>query len=198
MHKPHKVTGGDHEKAQAQAIAWVQPMANTVTPHVHVPQQHQQQLWNSDIMDVDIGGRHPALKWYSCGKLGHVAKFCRNKWQIRGGSVGVKRGKDFVKESNEFPYWRLQTNLMYYLWRHRTTVAQSPNQILFMWSMYYIFKFTSKLWHAALWSPKSTNQHASKGQLNLSVQWKLKRKLCEGWIEDSGQSWGREGQCVTW
>jgi len=32
-HKPHKMTGGNHEKAQAQASAWVQPMANTVTPH---------------------------------------------------------------------------------------------------------------------------------------------------------------------
>ena len=42
MHKPHKVTEGSHEKAQAQASAWVQPLANSVTPHVHVPQLQQQ------------------------------------------------------------------------------------------------------------------------------------------------------------
>jgi len=58
MHKPHKVTGGSHEKAQAQASAWVQLLANAVTPHVHAPQLQQQmhQLQNSDAMDVDRGG----------------------------------------------------------------------------------------------------------------------------------------------
>jgi len=42
MHKPHKVTGGGHERAQAQASVWVQPLANAVTPNVHAPQTHQQ------------------------------------------------------------------------------------------------------------------------------------------------------------
>jgi len=32
-------------------------------------------------MDVDQGGRHPLLKCYSYGKLGHTVKFCRNKRQ---------------------------------------------------------------------------------------------------------------------
>jgi len=40
-HKPHKMTGGGHERAQAQASAWAQLLANAVTPSVHVPQTHQ-------------------------------------------------------------------------------------------------------------------------------------------------------------
>jgi len=98
MHKPHKATGGSHEKAQAQASAWVQPLANAVTPNTHAPQLQQQthghQPQNSDAMDVDRGGRCPLLKCYSCGKLGHTVKFCRNKRQIHGGNVG-----GFVEES---------------------------------------------------------------------------------------------------
>ena len=84
-HKLHKTTGGGHKKAQAQATVWAQPLANTVTPNVHAPQMHQHQPQNSDAMDVDQGGRHPPLKCYSCGKLGHTVKLCRNKRQIHGG-----------------------------------------------------------------------------------------------------------------
>ena len=72
MHKPHKTTGGGHERAQAQAAACAQPLANTVTPNVHTPQTHHQPQ-NSNAIDVDQGGRHPPLKCYSCGKLGHTA-----------------------------------------------------------------------------------------------------------------------------
>jgi len=53
MHKPYKTTGEGHEKAQAQATVWAQPLANTVTPNAHAPQMHQHQLQNSDTMDVD-------------------------------------------------------------------------------------------------------------------------------------------------
>ena len=57
MHKPHKMTGGGHERAQAQASAWAQLLANTVTPNAHTPQMHQQthqhQPQNSNTMDVD-------------------------------------------------------------------------------------------------------------------------------------------------
>jgi len=60
MHKPHKVIGGGHKRVQAQASAWAQPLANAVTPNVHMPQMHQQmhqhQLQNSNAMDVDWGG----------------------------------------------------------------------------------------------------------------------------------------------
>ena len=74
-HKPHKATGGSHEKTQAQASAWMQPLANVVTPNAHAPQlqqeMHQHQLQNSNAMDVDQGGRCPPLKCYSCGKLGY-------------------------------------------------------------------------------------------------------------------------------
>jgi len=40
MHKTHKTTGGGggHERAQAQAAAWAQPLANAVTPNAHTPQ----------------------------------------------------------------------------------------------------------------------------------------------------------------
>jgi len=90
MHKPHKTTGGGgHERAQ--------PLANTVTPNTHAPQMHQ--LQNSDAMDADRGGRCPALKCYSCGKLGHTAKLYRNKRQICGGDNLGNRDKDFVEES---------------------------------------------------------------------------------------------------
>jgi len=102
-HKPHKATGGSHEKAQAQASAWAQPLANAVTLNAHMPQlqqqMHQHQLQNSDTMDIDQGGRCSLLKCYSCGKLGHTVKFCRNKRQICGGNVGDDREKDFVEES---------------------------------------------------------------------------------------------------
>jgi len=57
MHKSDKVTGGSHEKAQAWASMWAQPLANAVTPNAHVPQlqqqMHQHQLQNSNVMDVD-------------------------------------------------------------------------------------------------------------------------------------------------
>jgi len=53
-------------------------------PNAHAPQMHQ--LQNSDAMDIDRGGRRPPLKCYSCGKLGHTVKFCRNKRQICGGN----------------------------------------------------------------------------------------------------------------
>jgi len=103
MHKPHKATGGGHERAQAQASACMQPLANAVTPNMHMPQAHQQthkhQLQNSNAMDVDQGGRRPLLKCYSCGKLGHAAKFCRNRRQIHEGDDLGDRGKDFVEES---------------------------------------------------------------------------------------------------
>jgi len=103
MHKPHKMTGGGHKRAQAQASAWAQLLASTVTPNAHTPQMHQQvhqhQPQNSDNMDVDQGGRHPPLKCYSCGNLGHTAKFCRNKRQIHGGNDLGDREKDFVEES---------------------------------------------------------------------------------------------------
>jgi len=46
-----------------------------------------------------LRGRHPPLKCYSCGKLGHIAKFCRNRRQIHGGDDLDDRGKDFVEES---------------------------------------------------------------------------------------------------
>jgi len=98
-HKPHKTTGGGHERAQAQASAWVQPLANAVTPNTHVPQMHQHQPQKSDAMDVDQGGRCPLLKCYSCGKLGHTVKFCRNKRQICGGNDLGDREKDFVEDS---------------------------------------------------------------------------------------------------
>jgi len=97
-HKPHKMTGGGgHERAWAQATAWVQPLANAVTPNAHAPQTHQPQ--NSNTMDIDQGGRCPPLKCYSCGKLGHTAKFCRNKRQICGGDDLGEKEKDFVEES---------------------------------------------------------------------------------------------------
>jgi len=103
MHKPHKVTGGGHERAQAQASAWAQPLANAATPNAHAPQMHQQihqhQLQSSDAIDVDQGGRCPLLKWYSCGELGHTVKFCRNRRQICGGEELGDKGKDFVEES---------------------------------------------------------------------------------------------------
>jgi len=78
-------------------------LANAVTPNAHAPQlqlqMHQHQPQNSNTMDVDPEGRCPLLKWYSCGKLGHTVKFCRNKRQIHGGKVGDDREKDFVEES---------------------------------------------------------------------------------------------------
>jgi len=72
-HKLYKATGGNHEKAQAQASVWVQLLANAVIPHVHAPQLQQQphQPQNSNAMAIDRGGRCPLLKCYSCGKLGH-------------------------------------------------------------------------------------------------------------------------------
>jgi len=42
MHKPHKATGGGHEKAQAQSSVWAQPLANAMTPNAHAPQLQQQ------------------------------------------------------------------------------------------------------------------------------------------------------------
>ena len=54
MHKPHKAIGGNHEKAQAQASVWAQPLANTVTPCAYAPQQQQHRLQNSDTMDIDL------------------------------------------------------------------------------------------------------------------------------------------------
>jgi len=98
-HKPHKMTEGGHKRAQAQASAWVQPLANAVTPNTHTPQKHQHQPQNSNSMDVDQGGRRPLLKCYSCGKLGHIVKFCRNNRQICGGNDLGDREKDFVEKS---------------------------------------------------------------------------------------------------
>jgi len=59
-HKPHKTTGGrgGHERAQAQATAWAQPLANAVTPNAHAPQTHQQmhqhQLYLSYLLCFQI------------------------------------------------------------------------------------------------------------------------------------------------
>jgi len=49
MHKPHKATGGGHERVQAQ------PLDNAVTPNAHTQthqQMHQHQLQNSNAIAV--------------------------------------------------------------------------------------------------------------------------------------------------
>jgi len=118
MHKPHKMTGGGHEKAQAQATAWVQPLANAVTPNMHAPQMHQHQPQNSDTMDVDQGGRHPPLKCYSCGKLGHTAKFCRNKRQIHGCAFLSKGLNDVERNYDVHDKEMLGIIQVLEVWRH--------------------------------------------------------------------------------
>jgi len=86
-----------HRHRQA---AWAQPLANCCdTKCVHTSDTSADTSTSATKtltpMDVDQGGRHPPLKCYSCGKLGHTAKLCRNKRQICGGDDLGDREKDF-------------------------------------------------------------------------------------------------------
>jgi len=95
-HKTHKTTGGGgegHERAQAQAAMWAQPLANTVTPNTHAPLTHQHQpQTNSDAMDVDRGGETSSAQMLYLWK---IRSYCRNTRQIRGGDDLGRQRKGF-------------------------------------------------------------------------------------------------------
>ena len=48
-----------------------------------------------------LRGRHPLLRCYICGKLGHAVKVCRNNQQIRGEAQESRGGRILWKSPNE-------------------------------------------------------------------------------------------------
>jgi Zinc knuckle len=72
--------GGSSKKGKALIIQEMkaQPPAMAVT----LPNQVKISQPASDAMDVDCVGRCPPIKCFICGKLGHTARFCREKREI--------------------------------------------------------------------------------------------------------------------
>jgi Zinc knuckle len=68
-----------------------QPPAMAVTLPSQGTQSHA-----SDTMDVDCVGRHPLIKCFNCGKLGHTSRNCQAKREIR---EAVKDEQDFPAQS---------------------------------------------------------------------------------------------------
>ena len=72
-----KPLGSSSEKKKALIVMMqelkAQPFAMAVTL------LSQGSMHTSDAIDVDRAGRHPPIKCFNCGKLGHTVKFCREK-----------------------------------------------------------------------------------------------------------------------
>jgi hypothetical protein len=76
-----KSSGGSSEKGKASIVTDMkaQPLATAVT----LPNQSNISQHASDAMDVDRAGRRPPIRCFNCGKLGHTARNCREKREIR-------------------------------------------------------------------------------------------------------------------
>ena len=70
-----------------------QPLAMAVT----LPSQDS--MHASDAMDVDRAGRRPPIKCFNCRKLGHTAKFCKEKRIIQAEEKKEDEKQNFVEES---------------------------------------------------------------------------------------------------
>ena len=85
--------GGSAEKGKALIMQAheqkVQPPAMAVT-------LLSSQMTSSDAMDVDHAGRHPPIKCFNCGKIGHTSRNCKGKREIR--EVASKKS-NFPKQS---------------------------------------------------------------------------------------------------
>ena len=82
-----KLPGKGSEKGNYYGqTAKAPPLAMAVTLLMQVPQVHQPHQFvsqhASDAMDVDRAGRHPLIKCFNCGKLGHMIQ--RRIVQTRG------------------------------------------------------------------------------------------------------------------
>ena len=73
LEKPY---GGSAKKGKAPSMEMkAQPLAMAVT----LPNQAKISQPTSDAIDVDHVGRCPPVKCFICRKLGHTARFCREK-----------------------------------------------------------------------------------------------------------------------
>ena len=56
-------------------------------------------MHTSDAMDVYRAGRHPPIKCFNCGKLGHTSRFCKEKRIIRAEEKSEDEKQNFVEGS---------------------------------------------------------------------------------------------------
>ena len=94
-----KSSGSGSEKGKALIVVMQEPKAQPLAMAVTLPSQGSTHA--SDAMDVDRAGRHPPIKCFNCGKLGHTSRFCKEKRIIR---AEEKRSRILWKSPNEgFP-----------------------------------------------------------------------------------------------
>ena len=72
-----KSSGESAKRGKAPSVVMQEQKAPPLAMAVILPSQNTPCA--SDAMDVDCAGRHPLIKCFNCGKIGHTVRNCRGK-----------------------------------------------------------------------------------------------------------------------